>query len=269
MSKKKRTSPNKETPFNYSVKIWINTISYNSESLTKLFQHKWIRWDERAWILKDFLEKTLPSRYWVVKWELVDYKWNTSSQLDLIIYDKFNSAAFFWWMNDNNYLLPVESVYAVIEVKTTLTNNDIKQWLIASNKVKSLLPFQKKFYKWNIEDSNWELPRCLYSIFSYSSNLVDDIWYVREYNRITEIINSDHQWNPDFYNYVDNIIILNRWMIIPWKNIFKSYSTEKEEIFFDWYIALVNFLHRESKRRKPTDLQIYSHKLRKWWCKII
>jgi len=67
----------------------------------------------------DFLASVLPKRYGIGTGHVVDNQGNTSNQSDIVIYDAVDSIIL---PIDNHYsLFPCESVFGVIEVKSTLT----------------------------------------------------------------------------------------------------------------------------------------------------
>lgn len=85
---------------------------------------------ESDWIR--MLSNHLPKRYKVNRAFIVDSRGNCSDQIDLVIYDSHFSPIFY----DNEVLyIPAESVYAVIEVKTSLTKEEL---IYSSNKASSV-----------------------------------------------------------------------------------------------------------------------------------
>jgi len=86
-------------------------------------ESKWIQW----------LAGYLPKRYKVEKAFIVDYEGNISDQIDAVIYDNYYSP-FIFSENDIKYI-PVESVYAVFEIKQGLNATNIEY---AMNKVESV-----------------------------------------------------------------------------------------------------------------------------------
>jgi hypothetical protein len=71
--------------------------------------------------LRDLLADILPHRYGVAKGKIINSSGEMSRQLDIIIYDSLNYPVLFIDENKNQ-ILPVEGVYGVIEVKTSLTS---------------------------------------------------------------------------------------------------------------------------------------------------
>ena len=64
-------------------------------------------------------ESHLPERYRASSAFIVDSDGNRSRQIDIAIYDRFYSPLIFPY--ESGYLIPAESVYAVVEVKQVLT----------------------------------------------------------------------------------------------------------------------------------------------------
>lgn len=73
-------------------------------------------------VLRDFL----PRRYGVAKGKVINDSGQTSAHVDVILYDAINFPTLFV-DEHRNQILPIESVYGVIEVKTTLTSTLLKE----------------------------------------------------------------------------------------------------------------------------------------------
>src|SRR6266480_4501784 len=87
------------------------------------FEHKVIKGDERAAELAGFLRDRLPARFSITEGEVIDYRDTRTGQLDLIIYDSHTSSPI--KKGKKNLLIPAEALYAVIEVKTTLSAKEL------------------------------------------------------------------------------------------------------------------------------------------------
>ena len=74
-------------------------------------------------VLADFLRKYLPQRFSVDTGQVVAADGSTSSQTDIIIHDRFNTPALF--LGGASVLVPIETTYAVISVKTTLDKTEL------------------------------------------------------------------------------------------------------------------------------------------------
>jgi len=103
------------------------------EHIHSQIQHMGERGGEREQGLKSFLEAYLPSRYVVSNGEIVDDSGQTSRQCDLVIYDPTNCPLL---LAGKNYrVFPAEPVFAVIEVKSVLTNSELED---AVEKIRSI-----------------------------------------------------------------------------------------------------------------------------------
>jgi hypothetical protein len=106
------------------------------EGINSQIKHSGGRGGVREDSLKLFLETHLPHKYAICKGEVVDSLGNTSRQCDLIIYDRTTSPIFF--TGETYQILPAESVYAVIEVKSVLNDAELKLAIENIQSVKSL-----------------------------------------------------------------------------------------------------------------------------------
>ena len=77
---------------------------------------------EAHWI--QLLNAHLPERYRASSAFIVDSLGNRSRQIDIAIYDRFYSPLIFPY--ESGYLVPAESVYAIIEVKQVLTRQYVR-----------------------------------------------------------------------------------------------------------------------------------------------
>lgn len=73
--------------------------------------------DEKQWA--EILRGFLPERYYVGPIFAVDHRGNQSQQIDVAIYDR-NFSPLWFGQRDSTSLVPVESVYAIFEVKPLL-----------------------------------------------------------------------------------------------------------------------------------------------------
>lgn len=87
---------------------------------------------EGGW--KGFLEKILPKKYGVDNGFVIDCEGNISDQIDIIIYDNLYSPYIMSSGSGIKYI-PAEAIYAVVEVKPTITKAYLEY---ANNKVESV-----------------------------------------------------------------------------------------------------------------------------------
>ncbi|WP_145929308.1 DUF6602 domain-containing protein [Chromobacterium vaccinii] len=96
------------------------------------YQHNGTRGTSREEALRDFLAKgRLPAKYGLGAGEVVGHVRDTSRQCDIIIYDSINGLSLHY--DENNQIYPIDSVYGIIEVKSTLSKTEL---LDSLNKIK-------------------------------------------------------------------------------------------------------------------------------------
>ena len=86
---------------------------------------------EREWV--ELLSTHLPQRYKADKAFVVDSDGNASDQMDVVIYDRHFTPLLY--LQNNEQIIPAESVYAAFEVKQTLSKEHISY---ASDKIASV-----------------------------------------------------------------------------------------------------------------------------------
>jgi hypothetical protein len=87
-------------------------------------------------VLIEFLRRLLPTRYTVSTGTVAAVGGHTSGQVDVIIHDRLETPAFkeaYAWS-----IVPIESVHAVISVKTTLTKPELRDAMASLASVRSL-----------------------------------------------------------------------------------------------------------------------------------
>ena len=89
-------------------------------------------------IIRVTLRRILPKHYGVGKGKVANTIGTMSKQVDIIIYDALNCPNLF--VDDNmNQVLPIEGVYAIIEVKTHLNSSKMRESFEQIHSVKTLL----------------------------------------------------------------------------------------------------------------------------------
>lgn len=216
------------------------------------FQHRGIRGDERAVALGDFISRHLPSTFAVGRGEVIDYRDGRTGELDLFVYDRATAGPI--QTSGDNSLIPAEALYAIIEVKSVLSQEELNKCTVAAAKVRTLKPFKHRFSpsptKGQASDDNY---RCLYMVFAYTTDLSEKEWPQKEFARIKKAVSN---LGGDT-SLLDRVVVLDRGMIRPQVAAAKL-RDESGGIFLDFYIHLVNFLARERKRRPPIDWTAYT-----------
>lgn len=228
---------------------------------TKGFGNSSIKGEERSEALADFLKSRLPPTFGVSTGEVIDSGDRRTGQLDIIIFDQTATRPVF--SGKKNELYPCEAVYAVIEVKSELTKKELGTCLVAAQKLRRLKPFRQRFVETRDggKSADGKAHRCMYIIFSFSSNLNEEKWLQTEYDRVMRCA-SEQKINK---SVVDRLIILDRGIINPTIGRGKSIRDAPTSLFAEFFLHLVNFLEREHKRRPTISWSQYSLPQSKGW----
>ncbi len=90
----------------------------------KSFQHPGTKGDATESVWLELLQKYLPMRYQAAKAHVIDSENHCSEQIDIVIFDRQYSPFIFRFKDE--LIIPAESVYAVFEVKQTLSKAHIE-----------------------------------------------------------------------------------------------------------------------------------------------
>lgn len=107
---------------------------------TKEGLHKLGRGTNREEILKSYLESVLPSKFGLGKGEVVTSDNYHSREMDIIIYDKERCPKLI--VEDGHALFPIETVYGVIQVKSSLSSPELKSAYENIKSLKDIIPKQ-------------------------------------------------------------------------------------------------------------------------------
>lgn len=215
------------------------------------FLHRGIRGDERAAALKEFLERHLPGVFAVASGEAIDCHDNRTGELDLFIYDRSTAAPI--QTSSEHVLVPAEALYAVIEVKTLLSQDELDKCFSAAALVRRLRPFKLKFRPAAVDGEKFDNHiRCPYFIFAYETNLGAKDWAKKEHERMVQSAKSANC----AMDFVDQLFVLSRGCLLPSKAV--ALEDSEKGVFLDFYVHLINFLTRERARRPVIDWMAYS-----------
>ena len=107
------------------------------EEVTGNINHMGERGSSREEILLSYLRKYIPAKYEMNNGVIMDGTGEQSRQQDIIIYDSFNSPVL---LNmESTRMVPIESVFSVIEVKSSLNKIEIGKCVNNISSVKSLV----------------------------------------------------------------------------------------------------------------------------------
>lgn len=229
---------------------------------TAAFNHSLTKGEEREVPFIDFFTENLPKTYSIVKGEVVDLSGQSSPQLDVMIYDSSRNFPFY---SGDNYILPAESLLASIEIKSKLTQEEIRKILINAKKLKTLKPFGKNLdiskQRRDVEDK--VTCRYFHTVFAYDTDLSAKDWSKNEFERIVRVAKEE----KIDHTLLDRVIVLNKGLINPTYSIAKE-STDNANMFLHYYIDLLNYLQRENTRRQTVPYLDYAGKLSKDWIKL-
>lgn len=162
--------------------------------ITSQISHGGEKGTARENLLQDFLRNYFPEKFCFSKGIIVDSQDTQSKQVDIIIHDRFITPCLIDM--ENTKVLPIESVYAVIEVKSRLTKGELEKSI---KNVESVRALHKKTI------TNFSCPTAGL-IFAYDSDTSIDAIY----KNLIELSQS-----VDIGNQISCICILNKGVILP------------------------------------------------------
>lgn len=150
--------------FIYNLEDIAKKLKIDFDGVTRQIEHKGVKGSAREDLLKDYLRDLLPNKYSISSGIIIDFNQNQSKQQDFIIHDAFNCPSFF--KTDSNTILPIESVYATIEIKSTLNYDTLKQSVENIESVRKLHKLPNR----NIISNDYNEQYPLGFVFAYSSD---------------------------------------------------------------------------------------------------
>lgn len=221
-----------------------NEMLSNFEKVRKAIKHKGKKGEAVENIVKKFLRDYLPENLGICSGEVLDSKGNHSRELDVIIYDAQKTPIFF--KSEDSQVIPVECVYAVIEVKTLLNKAELNKIYVNMDSVKKLEKtayypegvikhhvtlYGKKWTGWPIN----------YFVFAFDS--------IKPRGIVSSIIKRDDKESREFWNRIDLICIMKQGVIYPAKD--KTFPLSHDEgtkmVFLKTSKALLLFYSLSSR----------------------
>lgn len=150
--------------FIYNLEDIAKKLKIDFDGITKQIEHNGVKGSAREDLLKDYLKKLLPEKYSISSGIIIDNNQHQSKQQDFIIHDAFNCPSFF--KTDSNSILPIESVYATVEIKSTLDYSTLEQSVKNVESVRKLGKLPNRNVLRNLYDNVYPLG----FVFAYSSN---------------------------------------------------------------------------------------------------
>ena len=151
--------------------------------------HSTIKGDNSEKIFKRFLRKYLPKNLEITSGIIIDSKGNSSKQIDIIITDSHSTPILF--EGDDSQVVPVEPVYAAVEVKSILDSSMLPSIINNMLSVKNLE--KKAYYKplgesehyFILYNKRYEIAPIMYFFFAFEAKnegmLVND--FIREFQK--------------------------------------------------------------------------------------
>lgn len=134
-----KTPENKILPHLQDALRQINEMTSLKAKTSELIKHNLEKGLNNETILREILQAILPKRYGIGKGKIISFEGLMSRQCDIIIYDAMNCPCLFIDENQNQ-ILPIEGVFAVIEVKTKLTKQELENAFEVIYSVKKMAP---------------------------------------------------------------------------------------------------------------------------------
>jgi len=164
------------------------------EGITSQIQHNGEKGTARENILEEYLKSYIPEKYCFSKGTIVDCNDVQSRQVDIIIHDKFLTP--YLVDMDGTKIVPIESVYGVVEVKSTLTKEELRK---SVKNIESVRKLKKK------TTTGYSFPTAG-MVFAYDSDASLEAAY-KNLNELSAEVEID--------NRISCICILNKGVILP------------------------------------------------------
>ncbi|EMF92178.1 hypothetical protein LEP1GSC005_0462 [Leptospira santarosai str. ST188] len=204
------------------------------------------------------LIKFLPERFGIGKGFVINPRFDTSMEQDIILYDK-NTASKLISIAHINYF-PFHSVMGTIEIKSNLNKSELRKAVLNTISLKKIYYYDSndidiEGYKYNSKPSFNDY-NVIYSIFAFNSDLT--------LNELCNELNLLYKNIENKFLKINCIYVLGKGMIIPinegfsikYKDIissskkYMSYSPEEEAISFLRFVTLyIDHCMIESSKR--------------------
>lgn len=227
--------------FIYNLEDIAKKLKIDFDGITKQIKHNGVKGSAREDLLKDYLRKLLPDKYSISSGIIIDNNQSQSKQQDFIIHDAFNCPSFF--KTNSNTILPIESVYATIEIKSTLDYDTLEQSVENIMSVRKL----QKLPNRNIISNEYNNQYPLGFVFAYSSkNSLEQIQ-----KRLFELNKKvDGRYQISIICILDKGLIFNvykdnltNFTIIPTNDTVLARSdSDIENSLYSFYLLLLQYL---------------------------
>ncbi|MGN1270340.1 MAG: DUF6602 domain-containing protein [Clostridia bacterium] len=171
--------------FIYNLQEMAKNLQSDYQKLSSKIEHNGLKGTIREDKLKEYLSKLFPTKYAIGNGVIVDANETQSRQQDFIIYDNFNSPKLM--ETESVQVIPIESVYATIEVKSTLTVDELEKSIKNIESVKKLE--KTKPFSSPLIISSIIPPICMIFAYSSDTSLNNIVKKIDEFNNSIDIKN--------------------------------------------------------------------------------
>lgn len=243
--------------FIYNLEDIAQKLKIDFDGVTKQIEHNGVKGSAREDLLKEYLRNLLPNKYSISSGIIIDCNQTQSKQQDFIIHDALNCPSFF--KTNSNTILPIESVYATIEIKSTLNYDTLKQCVENIESVRKL----NKLPNRNVIRNAYNEQYPLGFVFAYSSEYSLEQIQKRLYE-LNKTVDGRHQISIIcvldkgliFNVYKDNLTNIT---IIPTNDTVLGRSDSNiENSLYSFYLLLLQYL--DSVYIQVPDLIEYAKK---------
>ncbi len=171
--------------FIYNLQEMSKNLQSDYQKLSSKIEHNGLKGTIREDKLKEYLSKLFPTKYAIGNGVIVDANETQSRQQDFIIYDNFNSPKLM--ETESVQVIPIESVYATIEVKSTLTVDELEKSIKNIESVKKLE--KTKPFSSPLIISSIIPPICMIFAYTSDTSLNNIVKKIDEFNNSIDIKN--------------------------------------------------------------------------------
>lgn len=171
--------------FIYNLQEMSKNLQSDYQKLSSKIEHNGLKGTIREDKLKEYLYKLFPTKYAIGNGVIVDANETQSRQQDFIIYDNFNSPKLM--ETESVQVIPIESVYATIEVKSTLTVDELEKSIKNIESVKKLE--KTKPFSSPLIISSIIPPICMIFAYTSDTSLNNIVKKIDEFNNSIDIKN--------------------------------------------------------------------------------
>lgn len=239
----------------YNIESMAKKMSIDYHEVTNHIEHMGLRGSSRENILREYIKQLLPQKFAVGNGIITDVNGTQSKQQDFFVYDAFNSPIFLHM--ESSCVIPVESVYATVEVKSTLTKETLK---LSIENIRSVKQLDITVLKNSIFIPN-QYNFILGTVFSYTSDSAIET-VAQNINEICRDIPKEQQ--PSVICILDKGLIVNvlkegmrEIVTIPSESTTWGVIKNTKEInFYLFYLILQQ--HLNTTTNFPPDLLKYA-----------